>query len=73
VLAEHHPLALILFDEFSESAHGPALVNLSTGEQQLVQRAAVLGAILVDMEASWLRGERPFDIARLLPAWRLAQ
>src|SRR5262245_29003868 len=36
--------------------------ELSTGEQQLVQRAAVLGAILVDMEAQWLRGERPFDM-----------
>src|SRR5262249_16233747 len=36
--------------------------ELSTGEAQLVQRAAVLGAMLVDMEASWLRGERPFDM-----------
>jgi len=36
--------------------------HLSTGERQLVQRAAVLGAVLTDVEARWVDGE-PIDTA----------
>lgn len=36
--------------------------QLTAGEQQLVQRAAVLGAILVDHEARYMRGDQ-FDPA----------
>jgi len=32
--------------------------RLSTAERQLVQRGGVLGAILTDMEARWLAGEK---------------
>jgi hypothetical protein len=32
--------------------------RLSTAERQLVQRGGVLGAILTDMEARWLSGEK---------------
>jgi|ERR1039458_4881113 hypothetical protein len=35
--------------------------RLSTGERQLVQRAAVLGAVLTDTESRWIEGE-PIDI-----------
>src|SRR5262245_14491356 len=35
--------------------------ELTAGERELVQRAAMLGALLVDQEAQYLRGERPFD------------
>lgn len=31
--------------------------DLTTGEQQIVQRVAVLGAVLEDMESRWLAGE----------------
>jgi hypothetical protein len=31
--------------------------RLSTAERQLVQRAAVLGAVLIDAEAKWLAGD----------------
>jgi hypothetical protein len=34
--------------------------SLSTGERQLVQRAAVLGALLEDTESRWIEGE-PID------------
>ena len=34
--------------------------RLSTGERQLVQRAAVLGAVLTDTESRWVAGE-PID------------
>jgi hypothetical protein len=34
--------------------------RLSTGERQLVQRAAVLGAVLTDTESRWIEGE-PID------------
>jgi hypothetical protein len=34
--------------------------RLSTGERQLVQRAAVLGAVLTDVESRWIAGE-PID------------
>ena len=34
--------------------------RLSTGERQLVQRAAVLGAVLTDTESRWVGGE-PID------------
>jgi hypothetical protein len=36
--------------------------RLSTGERQLIQRAAVTGAMLEDQEARWLAGE-PVDPA----------
>jgi hypothetical protein len=36
--------------------------RLSTGECQLVQRCAVLGAVLTDMETRWIDGE-PIDPA----------
>jgi hypothetical protein len=35
--------------------------RLSTGERQLVQRAAVLGAVLTDTESRWIEGE-PVDL-----------
>jgi hypothetical protein len=35
--------------------------RLSTGMRQLVQRAAVLGAVLTDTAARWIEGE-PFDL-----------
>jgi hypothetical protein len=31
--------------------------RLSTGERQLIQRAAVLGAVLTDAESRWIAGE----------------
>ena len=31
--------------------------HLSTGERQIVQRAAVTGALIEDLEARWLRGD----------------
>lgn len=34
--------------------------RLSTGERQLVQRAAVLGAVLTDTESRWIKGA-PID------------
>jgi hypothetical protein len=34
--------------------------RLSTGERQLVQHGAVLGAVLTDMEARWMAGQ-PLD------------
>jgi len=34
--------------------------RLSTGECQLIQRAAVLGAVLTDTESRWIEGE-PID------------
>jgi hypothetical protein len=34
--------------------------RLSTGERQLIQRAAVLGAVLTDCESRWIEGE-PID------------
>lgn len=34
--------------------------RLTTGERQLVQRAAVLGAVLTDTESRWIEGE-PID------------
>lgn len=36
--------------------------RLSTSERQLVQRAAVLGAVLTDTESRWIEGE-PIDTA----------
>jgi len=36
--------------------------QLSTGERQLVQRVAVLGSILTELELRWFRGERPYDL-----------
>jgi hypothetical protein len=36
--------------------------SLSTAERQIVQRAALTGALLEDLEAKWLRGE-PIDPA----------
>jgi hypothetical protein len=35
--------------------------RLSTGERQLVQRAAVLGSMLADTEGRWIEGE-PIDL-----------
>jgi len=36
--------------------------RLSTGERQIIQRAAITGAVLEDIEARWLAGE-PIDPA----------
>jgi hypothetical protein len=36
--------------------------RLSTGERQIIQRAAITGAVLEDLEARWLEGE-PIDAA----------
>jgi hypothetical protein len=36
--------------------------RLSTGQRQLIQRAALTGALLEDLEAKWLGGE-PIDAA----------
>jgi hypothetical protein len=36
--------------------------RLSTGERQIIQRAAITGAVLEDIEARWLEGE-PLDAA----------
>jgi hypothetical protein len=36
--------------------------QLSTGERQIIQRAALTGALLEDLEARWLNGE-PIDLA----------
>src|SRR5262245_20555641 len=36
--------------------------HLSTGERQIIQRAALTGALLEDLEARWLAGE-PIDPA----------
>ena len=37
--------------------------RLSTGERQIIQRAAITGAVLEDIETRWLAGE-PIDPAR---------
>jgi hypothetical protein len=47
-----------LIDEIENDLGGTA--RLSTGERQLVQRAAVLGAVLTDTESRWIEGE-PID------------
>src|SRR5262245_3650089 len=36
--------------------------ELTAAERQLVQRAAVLGSILTELELRWFRGERPYDL-----------
>ena len=36
--------------------------RLSTGERQIIQRAAIIGAVLEDIETRWLAGE-PIDPA----------
>jgi hypothetical protein len=48
-----------LIDEMIESDLGGSAA-LSTGEKQLVQRAAVLGAVLTDIESRWIEGQ-PID------------
>jgi hypothetical protein len=48
-----------LIDEMIESDLGGSAA-LSTGEKQLVQRAAVLGAVLTDIETRWIEGQ-PID------------
>jgi hypothetical protein len=47
-----------LIDEIEGDLGGNG--SLSTGERQLVQRAAVLGALLTDTESRWIEGE-PID------------
>ena len=47
-----------LIDEIETDLGGGE--RLSTGERQLVQRAAVLGAVLTDTESRWIEGE-PID------------
>src|SRR5262249_29679916 len=49
-----------LIDELEADLGGAD--QLSTGERQLVQHGAVLGAVLTDMEARWINGE-PIDPA----------
>ena len=48
-----------LIDELEEDLGGRD--RLATGERQLIQRAAVLGAVLTDTESKWIGGE-PIDI-----------
>ena len=48
-----------LIDELEEDLGGHD--RLATGERQLIQRAAVLGAVLTDTESKWIGGE-PIDI-----------
>jgi hypothetical protein len=48
-----------LIDEIEADCGGRDM--LSTGERQLVQRAAVLGAVLTDTESRWIEGE-PVDL-----------
>jgi ribosomal protein L30/L7E len=47
-----------IMEEIESDLGGPE--QLSAGERQLVQRAGVLGAVLSDIEARWIRGE-PLD------------
>src|SRR5262245_28590746 len=47
-----------IMEEIESDLGGPD--QLSAGERQLVQRVGVLGALLSDIEARWIRGE-PLD------------
>ena len=49
-----------LIDAIENDLGGPD--HLSTGERQIIQRAALTGALLEDLEARWLSGE-PIDPA----------
>ena len=49
-----------LIDAIEADLGGPD--HLSTGERQIIQRAALTGALLEDLEARWLAGE-PIDPA----------